>query len=398
MRVIQPSSKRIGRFLEVPNLIELQLNSYRTFLEEGLPELFKTFSPIWDFTQSTYIEFVDYVLGEPKYGIQDCRDRDLTYEAPIKAIVRFGGKDREVIESEVYLGDLPLMTNNGTFIINGRERVIVSQLSRSPGIYFEEDVDTSMQMIARARVIPMEGPWLEIENDANQVVNTQISQTKKLPITQLIKALHGFELGRDRQVSVVGENAKRKLADNLVDPDTGEVILEKGTILNKKVMDSLSDEQKGLSTLIESPLGNSDEMLWFFGEESVLEEPTVEALTGARSVEEIKDGKKVVIGAMARMDADTAAKIVEMGEKNIHILKLPDYAEITLAADKTATTREAILDIYKRMRPGEAANEDAAKQLCYSLFFDMRRYDLGKVGRRFLNQRLGINVEVTSAT
>src|SRR5690606_24730449 len=123
----------------------------------------------WDFTQTNYIEFVDYHLGEPKYSIQECRDRDLTYEAPIKAIVRFGGKDREVIESEVYLGDLPLLTKNGTFIINGRERVIVSQRSRSPGLYYEEDVDTSMQMIIRGRIIRMEGPWLEVENDSSGV-------------------------------------------------------------------------------------------------------------------------------------------------------------------------------------------------------------------------------------
>src|SRR5471030_749612 len=219
MRVIQPTSKRIGRFLEVPNLIELQLNSYKWFLEEGLPELFTTFSPIWDFTQTNYIELVSFTLGEPKYSIQECRDRDMTFEAPIKAIVRFGGRDREVIESEVYLGDLPLMTNKGTFIVNGRERVIVSQLSRSPGLYFEEDVDTSMQMIVRARVIPMEGPWLEIENDANQVVNTQISQTKKLPITQLIKALHGFEKGRDRQTQALGKSLHKKLVDPVADED-----------------------------------------------------------------------------------------------------------------------------------------------------------------------------------
>jgi DNA-directed RNA polymerase subunit beta len=160
MRVIQASSKRIYRHIEVPNLIELQLNSYRWFLEEGLPELFRTFSPIYDFTQSNFIELVSFSLGEPKYSIQDCRDRDITFEAPIKAIVRFGGKDREVIESEVYLGDLPLMTDKGTFIINGRERVIVSQLSRSPGLYFEEGVDSSMQVVVSARVIPMEGPWL----------------------------------------------------------------------------------------------------------------------------------------------------------------------------------------------------------------------------------------------
>ena len=206
MKIVQPSSKRIGRFLEAPNLIELQLNSYKWFLEEGLPELFKTFSPIWDFTQTNYIELVSFTLGEPKYSIQECRDRDMTFEAPIKAIVRFGGRDREVIESEVYLGDLPLMTDKGTFIIKGRERVIVSQLSRSPGLYFEEGVDSGMQVIISARVIPNEGPWLEIESDSNLVVRTQISQTKKLPLTQLIKALYGFEKGRGRRHASVGDS------------------------------------------------------------------------------------------------------------------------------------------------------------------------------------------------
>ncbi len=396
MRVIQPSSKRIGRFLEVPNLIELQLNSYKWFVEEGLPELFTTFSPIWDFTQTNYIEFTEFVLGEPKYSISDCRDRDLTFEAPIKATVRFGGKDREVIESEVYLGDLPLMTDKGTFIINGRERVIVSQLSRSPGLYFEEDVDTSMQMIVRARIIPMEGPWLEVENDANQVVNTQISQTKKLPITQLIKALHGFDRGRDRQVRKIANSLGKRLGDPLVDPDTGEVILDRGTILSEAVFNGLSDEHKALECLMESPLGSTDDMYHYFGKREVLETPTVIDLEGARPVEEIKEGKKVIVGAMQRIEHETAVKIADMGLASIEVVRIPDHIEATLAADKTANTREAILDIYKRMRPGEAANDDAAKQLVFSLFFDMRRYDLGKVGRRFLNQRLGLDVPINT--
>ncbi len=392
MRVIQPSSKRIGRSLEVPNLIELQLNSYKWFLEEGLPELFETFSPIWDFTQTNYIEFTDFVLGEPKYGIDDCRDRDLTFEAPIKAIVRLGGRDREVIESEVYLGDLPLMTDNGTFVINGRERVIVSQLSRSPGLYFEEDVDTSMQMIVRARIIPSEGPWLEIENDSNGVVRTQISQSKKLPITQLIKALHGFEKGRDRQTRKLGEAYHKKLAEPLADPDTGEVLIDKGAIVTKAILDSLTDEQKQIEALTETPLGTTEEMYWAFGEEQTLESPVADDLVGKRPLEDIKDGTKTVVQAMHRIDQDTAVKIQSLGLVSIKVLALEELVEATLAADQTASTREAILGIYKQMRPGEAANEDAAKQLVFSLFFDMRRYDLGKVGRRFLNQRLGLNV------
>ena len=418
MRTIQPSYKRIGREIPVPNLIELQLNSYKWFLDEGLPELFRTFSPIWDFTQTNYIEFVDYLLGDPKHPIKECRDRDLTYEAPIKAIVRFGGKEREVIESEVYLGDLPLMTEKGTFIINGRERVIVSQLSRSPGLYFEEDVDTSMQMIVRARIIPMEGPWLEIENDANKVVSTQISQTKKLPITQLIKALHGFEKGRDRQTQLVSKSLHKKLAEPLSDPDTGEVILDKGVILTGRVMAGLTEEQKGFEALVESPLGTNDEMLWWLGEESSLRKLTdeeenklaeskgtddqrtqlmrvaltAENLLGTRPLDDVKEGGKVILKALERIDEEHAKKIAELGLETIELLVLPEHIELTLAADKTASTREAILDIYKRMRPGEAAVEDAARQLVFSLFFDLKRYDFGKVGRRFINQRLGLNV------
>jgi len=395
MRVIQPSSKRIGRFLEVPNLIELQLNSYKWFLEEGLPELFKTFSPIWDFTQTNYIEFSDFVLGEPKYGIDDCRDRDLTFEAPIKAIVRFGGKDREVIESEVYLGDLPLMTDKGTFVINGRERVIVSQLSRSPGLYFEEDVDTSMQMIVRARIIPMEGPWLEVENDANQVVNTQISQTKKLPITQLIKALHGFEKGRDRQVQKVGASLHKKLVDPLANED-GEVLVEKGSILTKAILAGLDQAALDTEIMVESPLGTNDDMLWLFGEEQTLSKATAEEIEGVRPMAEIKgtDGK-MLVGKMERIDAETAKKVAELELESLDVLRIAPHIEATIAADKTTSTREAILDIYKRMRPGEAANEDAARQLVFSLFFDLRRYDMGKVGRRHMNNRLGLNVPLT---
>ncbi|MFW5698004.1 MAG: DNA-directed RNA polymerase subunit beta, partial [Fimbriimonadaceae bacterium] len=376
----------------MPNLIELQLNSYKWFLEEGLPELFQTFSPIWDFTQSNYIEFVDFILGEPKYSIDECRDRDMTFEAPVKTIVRFGGKDREVIESEVYLGDLPLMTDNGTFIINGRERVIVSQLSRSPGLYFEEDVDTSMQMIVRARIIPMEGPWLEIESEGNNVVQTQISQTKKLPITQLMKALHGFEKGRARVKRKIGEAPRKKLSEPLADQDTGEVILEKGTILSKKVLDGLTEEQRQMEAVTETPLGNSHEMVWAFGEEVTLEKPTAEDLVGTAPLEDIKKGRSLVAGQLTVLDEETAAKVAELELNSVEVLKLPNLFVHTLAADKTASTREAILDIYKRMRPGESANEDAAKQLVYSLFFDPRRYDLGKVGRRFLNNRLHMDV------
>jgi len=403
LRVIKPAVKSLPRILEVPNLIELQLDSYRWFLEEGLPELFKTFSPIWDFTQSNYIEFVDFILGEPKYSLQECRDRDMTYETPIKATVRFGGKDREEIESEVYLGDLPLMTDKGTFIINGRERVIVSQLSRSPGLYFEEGVDTAMHVIISARIIPTEGPWLEVESDANRAVFTQISQTKKLPITQLIKALHAFIdsndpeklRGRIRYKMKVSEAGKKKLVEPLVDESTGEVILDKGTILTKKVLEGLSKDALKQTVEVESPLGSNDEMLWHFGEEVTLKKPTAEELVGMRPLEDVTEGGKVIIKRLEKIEADTAKKIESLGLKELDVLKVSQLLNATLEQDKTTNMREAMVDIFKRMRPGEAATEEAAKQLIYNQFFEIKRYDLGKVGRRFLNIKLGNDIPLT---
>jgi DNA-directed RNA polymerase subunit beta len=392
MRIIQPTSKRIGRYLEVPNLIELQLNSYKWFLEEGLPELFQTFSPIWDFTQTNYIELVSFTLGEPKYSLQECRDRDMTFEAPIKAIVRFGGRDREVIESEVYLGDLPLMTDKGTFIINGRERVIVSQLSRSPGLYFEEGVDSSMQVIVSARVIPNEGPWLEVESDANHVVRTQISQTKKLPLTQLIKALYYFERGRGRSKLVIEKAVGKRVVDALVDPETGEVLLDAGRIITAADVEGLSPAARLMKTLVETPLGTNEEILKAFSSEVEIEEPEADALVGARVIEDVVDGSEVIIRKGEKIERETAKRIEAMKLEKIRVVKVLEMAQSTLDADPTSNSREALLDIYKRLRPGEAANEEAARQLVFGLFFDVKRYDLGKVGRRFLNQKMGIDL------
>jgi len=393
VRTIQPSSKRIGRFLEVPNLIELQLNSYKWFLEEGLPELFQTFSPIWDFTQTNYIELVSFTLGEPKYSIQECRDRDMTFEAPIKAIVRFGGRDREVIESEVYLGDLPLMTDKGTFIINGRERVIVSQLSRSPGLYFEEGVDSSMQVIVSARIIPNEGPWLEVESDANFVVRTQISQTKKLPLTQLIKALFGFEKGRGRSHVVIEKCLGKRLVEPIIDTETGEVLVEPGKVFDQATIDALPAEVRAKTAFIETPLGTNEEILAQFTQDIVIESPTVDDLVNKRVLEDLKDENgDLIIAAGEKIERETGKKIESLNLESLKVKDVLPLVEATLEQDPTSNTREALLDIYKRLRPGEAANEEAARQLVYGLFFDVKRYDLGKVGRRFLNQKLGIDV------
>ena len=262
MKEIKHPSKRIDHVLEVPNLIELQLNSYKWFLQEGLPELLKSFSPIWDFTHTNYIEFLDFSIGEPKYTIPECRDRDITFEAPLKVQVRLGGKDREVIESEVYLGDLPLMTDQGTFIINGRERVIVSQLSRSPGIYFDDDVDLSMQILVTSRVIPNEGPWLELESEPSFVVRAAISQSKKIPITQLIKALNAFDQEARFPVHKrLSEAIHRRLAEPIADPKTGEVLIESDTLITEDLVKSLPEKLRDTQAFVYSPVGTNEDLL-----------------------------------------------------------------------------------------------------------------------------------------
>ena len=192
MKEIQHTTKQTTHVVDVPNLVELQLDSYRWFLQEGLNELFDSFSPITDFTGNHSISLVDFTLGEPKYDINECRARDVTLESPIKAKVRLQSSGAEVIESEVYLGDLPLMTDKGTFVINGAERVVVSQLARSPGVYFKDTLDFSGRQLFYATIIPSEGAWVDVETDATDAITVRIGQTRKFPITTLLRALNLF--------------------------------------------------------------------------------------------------------------------------------------------------------------------------------------------------------------
>src|SRR2546423_11996828 len=192
MKEIQHATKRTTHVIDIPNLVELQLDSYRWFLQEGLKELFDSFSPIYDFTGNTSISLTDVALGEPKYSVEGCRDRDMTFESPIKAKVQLTQANKEMIESEVYLGDLPLMTDKGTFVINGAERVVVSQLARSPGVYFKDNLDFSGRVLYYATIIPSEGAWVDVETDASDAVTVRIGQTRKFPLTTLLRALNAF--------------------------------------------------------------------------------------------------------------------------------------------------------------------------------------------------------------
>ncbi|MCL4425471.1 MAG: DNA-directed RNA polymerase subunit beta, partial [Firmicutes bacterium] len=184
------SFSRVREVLELPNLIEIQRSSYEWFLNNGLRELFRDISPVQDFTGNLVLEFLDYSLGRPKYAVEECKERDVTYNAPLRVRVRLINKGTgELKEQEVFMGDFPLMTDKGTFIINGAERVIVSQLVRSPGVYFSDQVDPNGKRLFFATIIPNRGAWLEFESDSNDIIYVRVDRTRKIPATVLLKAL-----------------------------------------------------------------------------------------------------------------------------------------------------------------------------------------------------------------
>ncbi len=275
-RVKRLSYSRIEEPIELPNLIQVQLSSYQWFQEQGLRDALQEVFPISDFTGKLELNFIGYSIGEPKYSIHECKERDVSYQAPLKLKVRLTDKETgEIKESEVYMGDLPLMTEKGTFIINGAERVVVSQLVKSPGVYFSERLDVAGNTLYGATIIPNRGAWFELEMDSAGLIYTRIDKTRKIPVTVLLRAI-GFE--------------------------TNESIME---------------------------LYEGDE---------------------------------------------TIAK--------------------TLEKDTSTNKKEALIEFYRRLRPGEMATEDAAEQLLNNLFFDPRRYDMANVGRYKVNKKLGLDIPV----
>ncbi|MDI3529200.1 MAG: DNA-directed polymerase subunit beta [Thermoanaerobacter sp.] len=273
------SFAKIDEVLQMPDLIEVQKKSYKWFLEEGLREVFREISPIESFTGNLALEFVDYRLeNNPKYSVEECKDRDTTYAVPMKVKVRLTNRETgEIKESEVFMGDFPLMTEKGTFIINGAERVIVSQLVRSPGVYYEQQFDKFGKKLISATVIPNRGAWLEYEEDSNDIVYVRIDRTRKVPITVLLRAL--------------------------------------GYSTDIQILDLLGEEEK---------------------------------------------------------------------------------LKATLDKDTTKSEEEALIEIYKRLRPGEPPTVESAKSLLYALFFDAKRYDLAKVGRYKFNKKLALKTRIAN--
>lgn len=391
--------------VSIPNLVEIQRDSYEWFLREGLRELFQSFSPIYDFTGNISLELLDYTLGEPKYSIEECRERDMTYESPVKAKVRLTAAGKEVIESEVYLGDLPLMTEKGTFVVNGAERVVVSQLARSSGVYFKDTLDYSGRVLYFATIIPSEGVWIDIETDANDVITIRIGQTRKVPITTLLRALNVFPAAcPEKEMLQAADIEGHTLADPVIDIATGEIIADAGVEVDAHLAKKLSKASipsEGIA-VVKAPTAadSTGDIVELFGERETIVNPTKEQVVGLRIANDLVEPKtdKMILRAYGKIEKDVAKKIENLELGSIEIIRVNKYVESTLAQDTTHTKEEALLDIYRKIRPGDPATADSAKSMLNSIFFDTRRYDLAKVGRHKLNKKLNLNLPLSIRT
>jgi len=412
--------KVFGHVREVgvmPNLIEVQKASYDQFLimdppkggrpTEGLQAVFKSVFPISDFGQTAQLEFVKYAYEAPKYDVDECRQRGMTFAAPLKVTLRLIVFDvdpetqaksvKDIKEQDVYMGDMPLMTANGTFIVNGTERVIVSQMHRSPGVFFDHDKGkshSSGKLLFAARIIPYRGSWLDIEFDAKDIVYARIDRRRKIPVSSLLFAL-GLDAEeilstfykkviytREKDGWRVPFDADRmkgvKATVDLIDADTGEVAVEAGRKLTARSARQLAD--KGIKALRAS---DADLYTQYIAED--LYNPETGEIF-AEAGEEITDKSLV--------------QLIEKGFAELPILDIDHvnvgpYIRNTLKVDKNSSREEALFDIYRVMRPGEPPTVDSAEAMFNSLFFDGERYDLSAVGRVKMNMRLDLDAADT---
>src|SRR5499425_3310376 len=416
--------KRVRKFFghikevaEMPNLIEVQKASYDQFLmvneppggrqDEGLQAVFRSVFPISDFSGTSMLEFVRYEFEPPKYDVDECRQRGMTYAAPLKVTLRLivfdideetGAKSvKDIKEQDVYMGDIPLMTMNGTFVVNGTERVIVSQMHRSPGVFFDHDkgkTHSSGKLLFAARIIPYRGSWLDIEFDAKDIVYARIDRRRKIPVTSLLYALG---MGSEEILStfykhVVYKRSKEgwripfdanrlkgyKAINDLVDADTGKVVVEAGKKITVRQARQLAE--KGLKAL----------------------RMTDEELIGQYIAEDLVNVKtgEIYVEAGGEITDKVLKTLNEAGYKEIPVLDIDHvnvgaYIRNTLSVDKNMTREDALFDIYRVMRPGEPPTLDTAQGMFQSLFFDPERYDLSAVGRVKMNMRLELDAPDT---
>ncbi|HVY99156.1 MAG TPA: DNA-directed RNA polymerase subunit beta [Dongiaceae bacterium] len=426
---------RISEITTMPNLIEVQKSSYDQFLQIGvaaenrqnigLQEVFRSVFPIRDFSEKAELQFVRYELEEPKYDVEECQQRGMTFAAPLKVTLRLvvwdtdeetGARSiRDIKEQDVYMGDMPLMTGSGTFIVAGTERVVVSQMHRSPGVFFDHDkgkTHSSGKYLFAARVIPYRGSWLDFEFDAKDLAYVRIDRRRKLPATTLLLALWGKDAAakiakgealteEDRRFGgmspeeilnffykrVVFSKTKKgwttafepgrmksvKLVADLVDAKTGKVMAEAGAKMTPRLARKL--QEQGLKETLVQP----EEMIGRFAATDLINEGTGEIFVEA--------GDELTQAILDQLDE---AGIKEIATLNIDHVNVGPYIRNTLAADKNSGREEALIDIYRVMRPGEPPTLDTAEALFNGLFFDLERYDLSSVGRVKMNSRLSV--------
>ena len=437
---IRKSFGRIPEVAEMPNLIEVQRRSYDEFLQmnipvakrerKGLQDVLMSAFPISDFSERAVLNFLSYELEQPKYDVEECQQRGMTFAAPLKVTLRLTVFDveentgvksiRDIKEQDVYMGDMPLMTQNGTFVINGTERVIVSQMHRSPGVFFDHDkgkTHSSGKYLFAARVIPYRGSWLDFEFDAKDLVYVRIDRRRKLPVTSLLYALDSVETeklrakrskdGKPLQATEVvgmskeeilsafyetvnfkrakngwttafnGDSIKgQKLLIDLVDAKTGKTVVEAGTKVTVRVIAKLAEQG------VKEILVQSEELLTRYLATDLIDEKTGQVLFEA--------GDEIDAESLKKLEASGIKELPLLGIDHVNV---GPYIRNTLMADKNVTREEALIDIYRVMRPGEPPTLESAEALFHGLFFDLDRYDLSPVGRVKMNSRLGFKTD-----
>ena len=412
-RPLRRDFSKIKKIVDIPNLIDVQKRSFENFLQPkvdpnerrniGLQGVFKDVFPIKDFNETASLQFVRYEIGGPKYDVDECHQRGMTYAAPVKVTIRLviWDKDEEsniqsirtIKEQDVYFGEIPLMTDNGTFIINGTERVIVSQLHRSPGVFFDHDKGkshSSGKLLYSARVIPYRGSWVDIEFDPKDILHVRIDRRRKLPATVLLKALgYGTDellnyFYESERIFFDGKTLEKEVKFNLLlgqraskdirDPKGGDLVIKKDRRITRLGIKKL--RAAGLQRI---PI-------------------TIEELLGriiARDVVDLKTGE-VLLQCNEELTQEKFEEIQDHGLTDLELLFIEDSSignslRETLLIDKISTTEEAILEIYRRLRPGDPPNIETATNLFNNLFFNPERYDLSNVGRLKLKYKLKRN-------
>src|SRR3954468_7920157 len=432
---IRKSFGRIPEVAPMPNLIEVQMSSYEHFLQmdvvpeqrepTGLQEVFRSVFPIKDFSERSQLEFVKYELELPKYDVEECQQRGMTFAAPLKVTLRLvvwdvdeatGARSiRDIKEQDVYMGDMPLMTDKGTFIINGTERVIVSQMHRSPGVFFDHDkgkTHSSGKYLFAPRVIPYRGSWLDFEFDAKDLIHVRIDRRRKIPVTTLLLALDNDATAKKRASAIAkgqvldpaeaqglspeeilaafygqvvykrdkegwntgfdAESMKSvKLTHDLVNAKTGKTVAEAGAKMTPRLLARL--KEAGLKEMRVS----NEELIGRYAALDIINEKTGEIYVEA--------GQEIT---QAVLDVFDEHGIDLLPTLAIDHTNVGPYIRNTLAADKNSNREEALLDIYRVMRPGEPPTLEQAETLFQGLLFDIDRYDLSPVGRVKMNMRL----------